>query len=317
VGACTLAASVGALAEPEADDAELKLDFTWTAPEGCPTRAQVVQELSRAVDAGGKELPPLTARAVVERSGDAWRLELATEMDGRRGTRLLEADSCEGLARAATLVLALTLGEGLARRQQAEAEAVKAAPPAKAPPPAEPKPAPPPRREKKPLQALLWAAAAVGSDPLGSFGPALVLGGAIEPNLLRVGATVTATLPRSTPFAGSGGDLRAYSFGADLEACVAPTLEPFQLSACANASLTLLEVSGRGTALDRRASVPLYGFGPSVGAAWLLDKHAFLSFALVSHFFVKRPELVVEGLQKRTRVESASGSAQLGLGVRW
>ena len=60
----------------------LYLDFTWTAPDTCPTQAQVVEELSRAVDAGGKELPPLTARATVEHDGATWRLEV--EMRFRR-----------------------------------------------------------------------------------------------------------------------------------------------------------------------------------------------------------------------------------------
>ena len=66
------------------------------APDTCPTRAEVIEELSKAVDPGAKELPPLTARAVVQQDGARWRLELVTEMEGLHGTRQLEADSCAG-----------------------------------------------------------------------------------------------------------------------------------------------------------------------------------------------------------------------------
>jgi len=295
----------------------LHLDFTWTAPDTCPTQAQVVEELSRAVDADGKELPPLSARATVERDGATWRLELSTEMDGVAGTRQLQADSCDGLARAATLVLALTLGEGLARRQQAEAEAKAAPPPPKpAPEPAPPKPPPPPP-PPAPSRALVWAAVALGSDPLRALGPGLTLGAAFQPSLLRLGASVATSAPRSTPFAGSGGDLRSFTFSGSLEACLAPKLPPLQLAACANGGLTLLEVEGRGTARDRRASVPLYGLGPSIAAEWVLSKNAFLRLAVVSRFFLKRPELVVEDLPEQKRIAGADASGELGAGVRW
>jgi hypothetical protein len=295
----------------------LALDFTWTAPDTCPTRAEVVQQLSKAVDADGKDLPPLSASAVVQRDGDTWHLELTTEMDGRRGTRLLEADNCEGLARAATLVMALTLGEGLARRQ-AEDEARAKQPPA---PPA-PRPTPPPEKPKllpqpPPRRASLWATTGVGSDPLGSFGPSFGLGAAYQPGLLQLGLRLRASLPHSTELDGSGGEARSFSFGADVEACLAPTLPPFKLFACADGGVTLLDVEGRGTARDREARVPLYGLGPSLGADWLLGEHALLGLGLVSRFFVKRPELVVQGLEERRRVETASLSAELSGGVRW
>ena len=290
--------------------AVLPLDFTWTAPEACPTQAQVVQQLNQAVDAGGKELPPLTARAVVLQDGATWRLELMTEMDGRRGTRVLEADSCEGLARAATLVLALTLGEGLERRRQAQVEAKAVKP---EPPPPEP-PAPPSRQEAR---ASLWAAGALGTDPLGALGPAVALGAGLQPGLLRIGARLQASFPRSTPFEGSGGDVQSLSFAADLEGCVAPTLHTLELAACASGGVTVLEATGQGTARDGHATIPLYSIGPSVSADWLLQRHAFLHLGLVSRFFLVRPELVVEDLPETKRIAFVSLSAQLGLGVRW
>ena len=197
----------------------LALDFTWTAPDTCPTRAEVVEQLSKAVDSGTKELPPLTARAVVQQDGTTWRLELETELDGRHGTRLLEADSCEGLTRAATLVLALTLGEGLARRQaEAEARAAEPPPPPKPPPPPPKPPAPPPPALPVVPRWSLWAGAGAGTDALGAWGPGLALGAAFKPDLLMIRVGAGATLPRSTALVGSGGNVRSFSVSGDVAA---------------------------------------------------------------------------------------------------
>lgn len=298
----------------------LPLDFTWTAPDTCPTRAEVMEQLSRAVDVGGKELPPLSAHAVVSRHGDSWRLELTTDMDGRRGTRLLEADSCEGLTRAATLVLALTLGEGLARRQ-AEDEARAAQSPAPVPPAPAP-PAPTPTRsatsEASPqARRLAWLALGVSSDPLGGLAPGAALALAYQPRRLRVVASVDATLSRTSERSASGARARSTSVSGALAACLVPTVTPLQLVACGEASFTLLTVEGQGTERDQSARVPLYGLGPRLGAEWWLGERVFVSVTLASRFFVKRPELVIEGAPERRRVEVASAAATLGGGFEW
>jgi hypothetical protein len=314
LGATTLALSATAFAQQA--PSPVPLDFTWTAPEACPTREAVIAELNRAVDAGGKELPPLTAQATVQQDGTAWRLELFTEMDGRRGSRVLQADSCEGLARAATLVLALTLGEGLARRQQAEAEA-KAAPPPKPPEPPPAPPAEPTPATRSATTALAWAALSGGTDPLGELGPGLALGLAWQPSLLQLGVRLGATLPRSSAFEGSANQVKAFSFNADLAICLAPTLEPFQLLGCLNAGFVALQAKGQGTAADGSALIPLYQVGPSAGARWLIGEHAFLNLEVISRLFLVQPELVVEGLPQRRQIETATVEGQIGGGVRW
>lgn len=298
----------------------LSLDFTWTAPETCPTRADVVEQLSRAVDSGGKELPPLTARAVVSHEANQWRLELETEMDGRHGTRLLEADSCEGLARAATLVLALTLGEGLARRQ-AEDEARAAKPPAPSPPPPPP---PPPlaRRFVEPQRArssntLSWVTLGVAADPLGSLAPMATLGFGVESGIWRLALLADGTLPERSGVGDQGLTVRTFTFGGGVAACLAPLAPPLRLAACAEAGVTLLDARGGGTEDDRHVRVPLYGLGPRLSAQWPLSKRGFLSLDVGSRLFVKRPDLLVDGSTERRRVELGSASASLGAGVHW
>jgi hypothetical protein len=79
----------------------------------------------------------------------------------------------------------------------------------------------------------------------------------------------------------------------------------------------VLDASARGTARDRRASIPLYGVGPSVGAEWLLSERAFLGLNVAARFYLKRPELVVEDLPEHRRVQLASANVALGAGVLW
>jgi hypothetical protein len=294
----------------------LPLDFTWTAPDTCPTQAEVVEQLTRAVDAGGKELPPLTAQAIVAHEGNAWRLELTTEMDGRRGTRQLEADSCEGLARAATLVLALTLGEGIARRQ-AEEEEKKAAPPPPPPPAARDEPKAPAPPSPPTTRWQVSAGAGLGVDPVGKAVPVFAIGAAYQPSWLRLGLRLGLTLPSTSELAGSSGELQARSYVAELEACFAPALQPVRIAACAVGGVTWLQVESVGLARDDRAAIPLYGLGPSLELSWSLHEHAFLGLGVVSRFYVKRPQLVVEGAPPTRRVEAVSGAAELGGGWRW
>jgi hypothetical protein len=214
------------------------------------------------------------------------------------------------------LVLALTLGEGLARRQ-AEAEARATQPPA--PPPAlPPTPAPaqaPPKVQ--PPRWQLWAGTAAGTDPLGGVGPAIAAGFALQPGLLRFGLRLEATFPRSTPLVGFRGEVRSTSFGAGLEACVAPAWGSVQLAACADGGLTALLASGEGTARDSEVSVPLYGAGPAISVEWLFHPRAFLRLGGASRFFFERPELVVQGLAESRHVELLTLSGELGAGVRW
>ncbi|HTM43551.1 MAG TPA: hypothetical protein VL137_01275 [Polyangiaceae bacterium] len=316
-GAAALITPAIASAQESEASPGLPIDFSWSAPEGCPTREQVIAELNKAVDIdqGTTELPSLTAQADVEHEGNSWHLDLFTQMDGRRGRRFLEADSCEGLARATTLVLALTLGEGIARRKQEAAQAQPTAPNPAPPPPLAVSEVEPPISKSE--HALLWGALAAGSDPLGGFGPALAVAAAYQPSALQIGARFEATLPRSTHFAGFAGDVRSFSIVGEAQGCFAPTLPPLQPFACANVGVTLLRANGKGSAQEHGATIPLYSLGPSIGARWLLNDALFLNLGFGSRFFLKRPELVVQGLVQTRRVEIATVTAELGMGVRW
>jgi hypothetical protein len=118
-------------------------------------------------------------------------------------------------------------------------------------------------------------------------------------------------LPRAS------GDVRTLSVGGAVDACAVPTLGSFQLRGCAQAGLDGLLAEGQGTARNQSVTIPLYSLGPRVGVRWLLSEHAFVGLAGGASWFLKRPELVVDGLPERRRVEPFVLGAELGGGVQW
>ncbi|MDP3503825.1 MAG: hypothetical protein Q8S33_26040 [Myxococcales bacterium] len=77
----------------------------WLAPEGCPSRADAASMLRPDVSPG-----IVTARVRIDapRAPPApWRAVIFTEVEGLTRTRVVEASSCEAVARAAVLVIEL------------------------------------------------------------------------------------------------------------------------------------------------------------------------------------------------------------------
>lgn len=139
------------------------IQVVWTAPEGCPQRAVVEAEIARLLGA-----PPraeagrrLDVDGKVTATGAGYSLELSTrDGEGATGQRTLAGASCEALANAAALVVALGWDP--------EAVAAAAAPPV---PPAPPAPSPPPPPPPAPIQPPPPPLAPPGAPP-GSLSPA-------------------------------------------------------------------------------------------------------------------------------------------------
>jgi hypothetical protein len=88
-----------ALAAPPAE-------LDWQAPPGCGSREQVLSEVSRLVATAPAE--PLVARARVKTKGK--NFQVVIEIAGSaHGSRTLRAHSCESLARATALIIAMAI----------------------------------------------------------------------------------------------------------------------------------------------------------------------------------------------------------------
>lgn len=111
--------------------------LTWNAPEACPSRQEVQAELTRLL--GGKiqiaQGDDLDVHASVEH-GRAWSVALATRRAGRAGgRRFIEAPSCQALAQATALIVALMIDPDAvsahaqeARKEPAPPSSIAAAP---------------------------------------------------------------------------------------------------------------------------------------------------------------------------------------------
>lgn len=126
LGATSFSAVLAVLAatsEARGDDSDGPLRLTWIAPAGCPRQAEVHADVERLVGVVPPETPALDARARVlpNRSG-GWRLRLSTDFDGSTGERELDGNSCEAVARAAAVMLALMLNPSAQAPQPAQRE---------------------------------------------------------------------------------------------------------------------------------------------------------------------------------------------------
>jgi len=90
------------------------VEITWTAPPGCPVAADVQKGVRGLLGGEGQTSLP-TERLVVEGTVDRvrgrYRLRLVVRRGGESATRALESDSCESLAGAAAVSVALLARE--------------------------------------------------------------------------------------------------------------------------------------------------------------------------------------------------------------
>jgi hypothetical protein len=123
-------------------DAPEPAGFVWEAPQECPRRSLVLQQLADVLGFGSAaSAEPVLARArargSIRRDGERWVLELEVRDETGPKLRRLESQECTDLAHAAALALALLLKEAAASKGNSPAAHPNAAavPPARVPAP--------------------------------------------------------------------------------------------------------------------------------------------------------------------------------------
>jgi hypothetical protein len=186
----------------EADPAgDPSVRLTWDAPEGCPTRAEILAGVARVVGVGpsaDQNRDPLDAMARVVVDGAAWRADV-TVTRGESSSRHVEGRSCREVSDALVLIIALAIHSDTAGPPPSP---VSPPPPAAAPPPPAPPAAPTPlrtveapRTEERPVRRSPWALGAAFELDRGSL-PSLALGAGLGVSLRvsRVELAVKAAL---------------------------------------------------------------------------------------------------------------------------
>ncbi len=301
----------------------LPLDLSWQAPEECPSGASIRSDLARITrPRAGRELSPLNARVVIARVASGYRLALETEREGALNHAQVDGKTCESLARAATLMLALAYGDGVellsndepavAGTPEPSVSATNHEPKASAPTVSEPAPSAQSsiRIKGAKLEVAPWVAAMASSGLVASTALGLEVG-------LDLGATHWLTVLRvrgipSTESARKGAiSVRLSSTSLALGGCAQLPLGALRLAGCASVSAGVLHASSRGARRDGSASPELFALTPSLLARYRVAPHCALRLELGAQVPLSRPELVVEGegvLYRASRVVPELGA---------
>lgn len=246
------------------------VELEWIATPECPSGSYVVGEVGRVLGSASGPQKTVRARAdVVREEGGPWRIVLVTQTEGASGRRTFAAETCQALADATALILAMTVNP-----------AMTAPPSEPGPPPAPPPlvPAPIPadaRREPEPGPPTTWirfsASASLAGDtgtlPAASVGPQLAL--AWLPGRFRA----EIALAYATPQRGSGAGGRAEGADFDLWTAgarvgVAWPIGAFQLGPLAGADVESLGAAGFGGTASFQQDAVFIAIGGGLRASW-------------------------------------------------
>jgi hypothetical protein len=176
---CHLMLGIGCLvltkAPPARAEANGTFTFAWLAPAGCPSSTEVDEEIARLL--GGPAHAPsrgdLRVRASVGHEA-LWLVTLDTTSGTTSGHRTISAASCEGLANATALIVALMIDPTAVAARSLKTEKLEPPPP---PPSKSPESLaiPPAQRTTKGL-AGVGAVGSLGALPSADLGIGVALG---------------------------------------------------------------------------------------------------------------------------------------------
>ncbi len=234
--------------------------LVWQAPAGCPRAADVRGNVARilAESAHAQKPVAITARVVVT-AGDPWQAFVVLDVDNLRTERRFQAESCDAIAAATALIVALAADDEL---EPAPPESPAPPPPPPAPASVEPPPAdaastpvlvaaPPPVAARRWDRTLLVGAEGLidwGTLPSGpAAGFAVGAGPRWTADRWRVRAQAGASFFPGTQlvYSPTGGFVFADFWLFDLSArgCAAAAFWKFELGTCLGAELDVMHGS--------------------------------------------------------------------------
>jgi hypothetical protein len=309
--------------------AESGVELTWSAPDECPGRRRVVAEierlLGRPLDAPASKRFDAHAEITPEVSG--FSLRVTAEGDGATRERALRADTCEELADAAALIIAMAVDPAaVAARSHADPE-----PPA-APPPATPRAiaTPPaavvasstrPGSSSRPgaersVRGVTGAFVTLETSALPAVAPGfgLSLGLLAEPLRVELSGAYFLSQRADLGETGAGGDIALAIGGAHV--CLSLLVRPVDLGPCLGLEAGALLGSGFGVSGARSDLSP-----------WLAPQAGLrVAFAFTSHLGAGlRAGALVPLLRERFllgdlelyRPPPVTARVELGIEVRW
>lgn len=311
VAALALPTVLSVVAPARAEDGALRL--TWSAPPGCPqveeVRSATLRETGPPQSAGEDVLE---AEANVEQTDadGGWRVRLRTRRGTITGEREIEAATCNGVAEATAVVLALAL----VPPATADEAPATAAPPRSAP---RERDAPAHRATGEDHHAFALGASVTGdtsSLPAAAAGGSLTL--AWTPGRARIELDVRLWAPQSQTLARSEAGARFSMTSLGGRGCWAALRGVgLELSACAGADVHVISAPGYGA----DANYPADGAWTTVTGGGLgrfeLTSRIALRARAEAFAPLSRPTFVVQNEGLLHRPASIGAAASFGVEV--
>ncbi len=300
-------------------------DMTWSAPAGCPTRADVLARVEDLVGAPIERLnaPTLHAHAEVVTMGANWQLRLHLESPSGATNKRIDAPRCDTLANVVAVELAFALDvvvatqrtEALVHQDAAPEPADVTVATATRSPPDGARSVPRAAENARPRAAL-----AIAAGPTLGHGPAIagaiVAIVAVSWQRVRLELGGRTTTPTRARLSGDDAGAVVLSGTVSVSGCALPRLGPLELPVCAGLEAGTLRGRGFGLAKARTTHEPWLAALLGVGVAWAPRRRFALWMRVQASAFVLRPGLRVRDVGPLWRAPVLSGTGLLGVELR-
>ena len=308
-----------AAAEPAPGPSAGTLEIHWQGPDDCQRGDAVRAKVLRLLGASRRALAErFEVQVTVRRDAPSrYVAELETTTAAGRGTKRLEGESCDAIALASSVVIALSIDPEASLDAQEPSEPTP--PPEPPPPPARKLPPRPESREPRATSPYLHGSVGVLFGTLHEPSAFSQLGLGVRHHLVSVelgGALYQAREVFRPDRPKVGAELRLYS--ADLLGCYAPLRSQLgSLAACLGARLEHLTATGFGVSNPDQATVLILGGlavlrGRLRATSWL---SATFDAGLVARPF--HPTFVLLGVGDIFEIPVVSPFARTGLAVEF
>jgi hypothetical protein len=277
-------------------DESSPVSLSWTAPVECPDAAYVHGTIRRLLttSAASTADQPVLATATVTRGGNVWRAEIVTETRGVTRRRALEGATCQAVADASALVLAMLVNPEKVSAHHAHEDSepeVRAVRKPENPPPSPP-PAPPP-----PMRTLFGTVEVLGGMDVGTMpsvgaGAGIGLGAvwsAWRMEMLGLAQPYETVSVSSVP--GVGARFRIARSGP--RGCYALFDGPIALRPCAGAELVWMRANGTGLGRPAQNETMWGEVVAGVGVRWAFLPHMGLSLDAAAQIPIRRRDVVI------------------------
>jgi hypothetical protein len=293
------------------------LNLAWDAPPECPSRIQVQTDVARLL--GGTIPMPqggaLDAQAKVEH-GQVWSVAITTQHAGQTGRRTIQSGSCQEVADATALIIALMIDPDAVAAHAQDPKVDQ--PPTAAPSPENATP-PSPALEARPggLLATIHAQGSLGTLPGLDVGAGVGLGLAGRRWRIELRGTYGLRRDQVAHASAPPGAYGQFNFtGGAFSGCFNLGHDAVDFGPCADAELGVVSAKGFGVSVGFPAHTTWVALGAGGYVAIALGSHVNIPIHIDVLAPLLRPEYVFKDVEGRVYQAPPVG-ARIHAGVAW